>query len=134
MSTTDDHDKDGTEVDPQNALDMARDSCRDVNEKLADSDGKIAAMCITGTVGYHQYVATGETDPEYLYKIALLQALDESVFEMMHVDADEAGRAAQQVQTELERHFDAWTAEDVATRFQENLESLISVQEDEDAS
>lgn len=115
----------------EHPLDVARDAVDEVNEMLADTDGKIASMAFDGAVGYHHYVATGETDPEYLWKIALLQAMDSSVFEMMHVDADSPAEARRQMERQLRDHLDSHSAEYVADEFERHLESLIEVQEGE---
>lgn len=113
----------------EHPFDAATDNDERINEMLAETGGKIAAMEYTGTIGYHIHVAEGETDPEYLWKIALLQALDESVFEMMYVDADSATEARNQIESELERSFDSMTAGYVADVFEEKLAELIRTQE-----
>lgn len=113
----------------EHPFDAATSNVEEVNEMLADTDGTIAQMSFDGALGYHNYIATGESHPEYLWKTALLQALDETVFEMMYVDDEDPRDARMQVQLELERHFDAFTAENVADNFEEKLNHLIEVQE-----
>lgn len=116
----------------EHPLDVARDAVKDVNSMLADTDGKIAAMAFNGAAGYHQYVAKGETDPEYLWRIALLQALDDTIFEMMHVDGDSPAEARRQMERQLKNEFPAFTAEYIADEFESNLEDIIEVQENAD--
>lgn len=116
-------------TDSENAFDVATEGDNRVNRMLADTDGSICKMGYNGTIGYHIYVAEGETDPEYLWKIALLQALDETVFEMMYVDAEDPAEATRQVRQELVRSLDPLTAETVAEQFEDNLTSLIEAQE-----
>jgi len=113
----------------EHPFDAATSNVEEVNEMLADTDGTIAQMSFDGAVGYHNYVATGEAHPDYLWKTALLQALDETVFEMMYVVSEDSRDARMEVQRELERHFDAFTAETIADNFEEKLEHLIEVQE-----
>jgi hypothetical protein len=114
--------------DGESAFDVATESDRQVNELLAGTDGKICTMEYAGAIGYHINVARGETDPEFLWKIALLQALDETVFEMMYVDETHPEDARRQVERELERSFDPFTAERVAEVFEEKLTDLIETQ------
>lgn len=113
-----------------NPFDVATDNDKLVNRLLADTDGSICTMEYDGTIGYHIYVATGETDPEFLWKVALLQALDETVFEMMYVDADETREARRQIERQLRDSLDPHTAEYVADRFEDKLASLIETQAD----
>lgn len=110
-------------------FDVATEDDKKVNEMLAETDGAICAMEYTGTIGYHINVAKGEVDPEYLWKVVLLQALDESVFEMMYVDAKDPRDARAQLERDLDEYFDARTAEHVAELFEEKLTGLIEVQE-----
>lgn len=111
-------------------LDVARDANKRINNSLADTGGAIATMAINGALGYHINVATGETAPEYLWRVALYQALDETAFEMAHVDADDVEGARRQLDRTLEETFDHWTAEHVGDRFEENLRGLIEAQEE----
>ena len=113
----------------EHPFDAATSNVKEVNQMLADTDGALAEMSFDGAVGYHEYVATGESHPEYLWKTALLQALDETVFEMMHVGDEDPRDARMEVQRALERHFDAFTAETIADNFEDNLRNLIDVQE-----
>lgn len=110
-------------------FDVATEDDKKVNEMLAETDGAICAMEYTGTIGYHINLAKGEVDPEYLWKVALLQALDESVFEMMYVDEKDPREARVQLMWDLEEYFDSRTAERVGDLFEEKLTSLIEVQE-----
>ena len=112
-----------------NAFDYATATNGEVNELLAQTNGRIATMEFAGAIGYHINVAVGESDPEYLWKIALLQALDESLMEMMHVDADETNEARRQIKRELENWMDPLSAERVADLFERKLSELIEVQE-----
>lgn len=113
----------------QHPFDIATEAVRDVNDRLADTDGAICEMQFDGAVGYHNYIADGVADPEYLWRTALLQALDETIFEMMHVDDSTASGARAQVERQLEGSLDPFTAEAVAETFEDRLESLIEVQE-----
>ena len=113
----------------EHPLDVASEENNRVNDMLADTDGAICEMSFNGAIGYHVNIATGETDPEYLWKVALLQALDESVFEMMYVDADEPDEARRQVERELGEYFDRHTTEYVGEQFEGNLRSLIETQQ-----
>lgn len=110
-------------------FDVATDGVEEVNEMLAETDCAIAEMAFDGAIGYHEYVAKGESHPEYLWKTALLQALDETVFEMMYVDNEDPRDARMQVEHELGEYFDSFTAEFVADQFEDNLNSLIDAQE-----
>lgn len=113
-------------------FDEARDANNRVNEMLADTDGAIAEMGFSGPIGYHINVAKGETAPEYLWRVALFQALEETAFEMAHVDADTVEGARRQLDRTLEDAFDPFTAEHVGDRFEENLRGLIESQEERD--
>jgi hypothetical protein len=121
-----------TQSDDEHPFDVAKANNERVNEMLADTDGKIAAMEHSGAIGYHINVAKGETDPEYLWKIALLQALDDTVFEMLFVDSQNPSDARSQLEAQLTDSFDPFTAEAVADRFEQELESLIEVQNDQE--
>lgn len=112
-------------------FDVATETDKRVNRMLADTDGAICSMEYTGTIGYHINVATGETDPEYLWKIALLQALDDTVFERMYVDAEDPRDARDQLERQLGESFDPFVAEQLAEDFEENLAELIEVQSEE---
>ena len=111
-------------------FDVATESDNRVNKMLAETDGAICSMEYAGAIGYHINVAEGETEPEYLWKIALLQALDETVFEMMFVDAEEPTDARFQIERELREYFDHHTSEYVADLFEEKLADLIEVQKE----
>ena len=119
-----------TDGEDEHPFDVAKDVCEDVNERLAETNGAISAMGMSGAIGYHHFVATGETDPEYLWKVALIQALEETVFEMTYVDAPNPRDARDQLERDLERSFDPFTAETVAEQFEENLRDLIDSQEE----
>lgn len=116
------------EANEDHPFDVAKDNDTEVNRMLADTDGAIASMQYTGTIGYHIHVAEGETHPEYLWKIALLEALDTAMFDMMHVGADDVPEARRQVERELKESFDPFTAEFVADEFEDNLRGLIETQ------
>lgn len=105
-------------------LDLARDTSMEVNEQLADTDGQICAMSIAGRVGFHEYVAAGETAPEYLWKVAFFQALDDTVLEMVHVDAEDAIGAREQLERRLSDAFDPFTVEHLCDEFEDNLQRL----------
>ena len=120
---------DNDETTEEHPFDMAKRTCEDVNERLAETDGAISAMGLSGAIGYHHFVATGESHPEYLAKVALLEALDETIFEMLYVDEAHPNDARHQVERELKRSMDPYTAETVADRFEEKLTDLIEVQE-----
>lgn len=113
-------------------FDIATETDEQVNEMLAATDGSICAMEYDGAIGYHINVAKGETDPEYLWKIALLQALDETVFEMVYVDEEEPREARIELQHQISQSFDPMTAEHVSEVFEEKLTDLIEVQEGRD--
>lgn len=117
-------------ADQRNAFDEAREANERVNDLLADTDGAIAAMELAGAIGYHVNVATGETDPEYLWKIALLEALDETVLEMAYVDAPTPSEAREQLSRDLRRSFDPATADHVLDVFEDKLASLVESQEE----
>lgn len=125
MATSDEH-----------PFDIATENVKEVNAMLADTDGAIAAMSFDGAVGYHHYVAAGETDPEYLWRTAFLKALDDTVLEMAYVDADHPEDARHQLERHLGDYFDPLTAEYVADEFEQNLkrlqESHQEIQEEEE--
>ena len=116
--------------DGQDAFQTARENDEQVNEMLADTGGRIAMMQYDGAIGYHIHVATGETDPEYLWKVALLQALDEMAFETLYVDEDTPALARDQVESQLREMFPMFQAEQIAAAFEDNLSDLIDVQEE----
>lgn len=119
-----------TERSPQqDAFDAATDNVREINEQLAETDGRIAVMSFDGAIGYHHYIAAGETDPEYLWKVALLKALDDTVLEMAYVDADSVEAAADQLDQQLRDAFDPLTREYLIEQFEGNLRDLKEVQE-----
>lgn len=113
----------------EHPFDVAKDANSRVNEMLADTDGAIASMELTGAIGYHINVATGETDPEYLWKIAFLQALNTAGLEMAHVNADTPERAREQLSRTLREMFDPMTADYIGEEFENNLRRLIESQE-----
>ncbi|RYJ13295.1 hypothetical protein ELS19_04480 [Halogeometricum borinquense] len=113
-------------------FDVATETDKQVNQMLAETDGRICTMEFSGAIGYHLNVATGESDPEYLWKLALLQAFDETVFEMMHVDAKDAATAREQIETQLEDSFRPLAVESVADVFEEKLADLVETQEAKD--
>lgn len=111
-------------------LKAASEGAMEVNEQLADTDGRICSMSITGRVGYHEYVAAGETEPEFLWKVAFLQALDDTVLEMVYVDAEDSVGAREQLERQLRDSFDPLTAEYLCDEFESNLEQLQENQAD----
>lgn len=117
-------------ADDDHPFDVATEDDKRVNQMLAETDGAICSMQYNGPIGYHINIAKGETSPEYLWKVALLQALDETVFEMMYVDEERPADARRQIERDLEEYFDPFTAEHVAELFEEKLENLIQSQED----
>lgn len=112
----------------EHPFDVAKEANNRVNEMLADTDGAICSMELTGPIGYHINVASGETDPEYLWKIAFLQALNTAGLEMAHVDADTPDRAREQLSRTLREMFDPMTADYIGDEFEDNLRSLIDSQ------
>jgi len=120
----------GQQADPEGIFDAAKANVRLTNEKLAATDGAIAEMQFGGAIGYHHYLAAGETDIEYLWRVALLQAFDNVIYRMMHVEAEEPEPAAEAVTQQLEEHLDSRTADRIGDRFEEELIDLIDVQED----
>ena len=113
-------------------FELARENDQEVNELLADTDGRIATMQYHGSIGYHLHVARGATDPQYLWKIALLKALDESLLEMVHIDAETVSGATSQLQRQLAGDLQHASLELLTDRFSENLWSLIETQEEMD--
>jgi len=62
----------------------------------------------------------------------LLEALDETVLEMVHVTGDTVAEATRELESQLDRSFDPMTKEMVAEKFQEKLRALQDVQEERD--
>lgn len=118
------------ETDERHPFEVARENDKRVNRMLSDTDGAVAVMEYTGAIGYHIHIATGETEPEYIWKVALLQALDDVVFEMAYVDADTPVEAREQLEWDLKDAFQPLVAEAVADEFESNLSELIETQED----
>lgn len=116
----------------QHPFDIARDANQRVNDGLADTDGAIASMELTGAIGYHINIATGTTNPEYLWKVAFLQALDTAGLEMAHVDADTPEGAGDQLSRTLSEMFDPMTADYIREEFEDNLRQLIDTQAEAD--
>lgn len=116
--------------DGANAFDVATANDQCVNEMLADTDGSVCTMEYTGAIGYHIHVASGESDPEYLWKIALLQALDDALFGEIHVDEANPSDARDQLERQIEGRLDPFTADFIANEFESNLTDLITVQEE----
>jgi len=119
MSQTEDH-----------PFDVAVDANKEVNQQLAETDGAISSMSFQGAIGYHINVANGETQPEHLWRVAFFQAIDEALLEMAHVDAETAAGAREQLEEQVLEQMGPFVRDDVARSFEENLESLIAVQED----
>ncbi|QLC34092.1 hypothetical protein EFA46_007710 [Halarchaeum sp. CBA1220] len=117
----------------EHPLDAAQSANIDINDRLAETDGTITAMEFSGRIGYHINVATGVTDPESLWRVALFQALDETLLEQMWIDGDTPADARRGVERELEDAMTPWMAETIADRFEAKLESLIDAQEEVDA-
>lgn len=114
----------------EHPFDIAVDANEDVNDLLAGTDGAICEMQFAGAIGYHVNVADGETDPEYLWKTAFLQAIDEVLLDMAMVDADTPGEAREQLDRQVLEEMGPFTKDALAESFEEHLESLIAVQED----
>lgn len=116
--------------DDPSPFDIARENDQRVNEMLAETDGAIASMQYQGTIGYHIHVARGESDPEYLWKIALLEALDEAVFQQAYVDAEDPTGARRQIERALSDAFNPMTADYLAEQFEEKLRDLMETQQE----
>jgi len=110
-------------------FDVATDASEEVNEMLAATDGAIAEMQFAGAIGYHINVASGETEPEYLWKTAFHQAVDEVLLEMAMIDADTPAGAREQLDEQVLDQFGPFSSDAMADAFEEKLEGLIEVQE-----
>lgn len=110
-------------------FDIATDGAQEVNELLADTGGAICEMQFAGAIGYHVNVADGETDPEYLWKTAFLQAIDDTLLEMAHIDADTPEAARQQLEEQVLEQIGPFARDDLAESFEMHLRDLIEVQE-----
>jgi len=113
----------------EHPFDVATEADKRVNRMLAESGGKICEMSYDGAIGYHINVAAGESDPEYLWKIAFLQALDESVLEMAHIDGETPGDCRLQLERQLGGKLDPMTLDYLADIFEEKLNALVEAQE-----
>jgi hypothetical protein len=117
--------------DGETLLEMARANDRDVNDELAATGGHVCEMYFSGAIGYHIHVATGETSPQYLTRTALLQALDEVLFERVYVDeTDDVDEARAAVERELHEMCRPLAAEHIADEYESNLRSLQEAQEE----
>jgi len=114
--------------DKADIFELARDNDNAVNERLAETDGKIAAMQYDGRIGYHAHIATGETDPEYLWRVALSQALDRTLLEMVYIDGGTAHEAASQLDRQLGDSLQPHARERLVSAFEDQLEALIDAQ------
>jgi hypothetical protein len=94
-------------------------------------------MSFSGAVGYHVHVATGETSTDYLTRTALLQALDDVLFERLGVHDDpDPSDARATVERQLREVLDLapHTAELVADEYESNLRSLRETQAEAEVS
>ena len=112
----------------QQALDAAIEANNEINQMLADTDGTIRSMQFQGAVGYHINVATGETDPEYLWRVAFHRAIDEVLLETALIQPDSAGDALHQLEHEVLEQMGPFSRDTLAEKFEENLRSLIESQ------
>jgi len=113
----------------EHPFDIAVDANEDVNDLLADTDGAICEMQFAGAIGYHVNVADGEAAPEYLWKTAFLQAIDDTLLEMAHIDADTPEAARQQLEEQVVEQMGPFVRESLADSFEMHLRDLIEVQE-----
>jgi len=113
----------------QHPLDVATGANKEVNQILADTDGAISSMQFEGAIGYHINIASGETDPEHLWRAAFHNAIDQVLLEMAFVDADTPEAAREQLEEQVLDQMGPFSRDAVADRFEENLRGLIETQE-----
>jgi hypothetical protein len=104
---------------------VATDSDNEVNRLLADDECGIDEMQYAGAIGFHVHVADGLTNPEFLWRTAFYQALDEVVLDMVHCEEDLPENAVHEVMRQVGDKFDPHTRDRLRDEFQEQLSDLI---------
>ena len=115
--------------DDRNPFSASREYDMWINDDLADTDGDICMMEYSGPIGYHIHVATGETHPKYLWKVAFFQAVSETLLDMVWVDDPDPADAREQLEHGLSVCVDPVMREEISVLFEDNLRELIAAQE-----
>lgn len=122
-------DESGEQPDAESPYETALAANKRVNDLIAAS-GDIGAVQLAGVIGYHVNPSARDTRPGALWKVALLQALDDTIFDMIHVDDSTVEGARRTVEQGLSDYTDSMTRDFVGERFAGHLQTLIDRQEE----
>lgn len=108
-------------TDDTTAMDVATEAQSEVSERLGDPDQGIDVMHLAGPVGTFTYIGRG-APLHYQVKPALMEAISESLDEMVWVeDADTPEEAQAVLEDQLVEMFDAAYADHLARETAETL-------------